>query len=333
MSKIAVVTGGSAGVGRATVRRFAESGYDVAVLARGKAGIEAAAAEVRQQGRRALPLSVDVSDAAAVTKATDRIETELGPIDVWVNCAFVGALSYFWNTSDDDFRRITDVTYFGQVNGTRAALSVMRPRDSGVIVNVSSALAYRSIPLQSAYCGAKHAIKGFTESVITELAHEHSRVRIGMVTLPGVNTPQFDWNLNQMPGHPMPNPPLYQPEVAARAIVGVAEHPRRNVWVGLPAAASVLGNRLAPSVLDWYLGRSGIDSQQTDQDAPVHGSNLFEARDEEIDRGAHGAFDDIAHDSDPVSVLSATVGRTVEAAVNASLGMVGAFLDRRKKGS
>ena len=190
------------------------------------------------------------------------------------------------------------MTYFGQVNGTRAALSVMRPRNAGVIVNVSSALAYRSIPLQSAYCGAKHVVKGFTESVITELAHEKSRVRIGLVTLPGVNTPQFDWNDNQLPQHPMPNPPIYQPEVAGRAIVGMVEHPRRNVWVGLPAAASVLGNRLAPSVLDWYLGRTGIDAQQTEADAPVHGSNLFTPRDEDVDRGAHGAFDDQAHTSD-----------------------------------
>lgn len=234
MSKrpIVVVTGGTAGVGRATVREFASAGYDVAVLARGRAGLEGAANSVETVGGRCLPISVDVADETALEAATDRVEAELGPIDVWVNVAFAGSLAFFWDTTPEEYRRMTEVTYFGQVNGTRAALRVMRARDRGSIVNVSSAMAYRSIPLQSAYCGAKHATKGFTESLITELRATKSRVTIGLVTLPGVNTTQFNWNLTKMPKHPMPVPPIVQPEVCARAIRFSAEHARRNMWVG-----------------------------------------------------------------------------------------------------
>ena len=225
---------------------------------------------------------------------------------------------------------MTEVTYFGQVNGTRAALRVMRPRDRGAIVNVSSAMAYRAIPLQSAYCGAKHAIKGFTESVITELRHEHSKVSIGLATLPGVNTTQFNWNLTRVPKHPMPVPPIYQPEVCARQIVFAAEHPRRNTWIGVPTVYTVLGNRVAPAFVDWYLGRTGVGSQQTDTDAPRWGSNVFEPRDTEEDRGAHGAFDHLAHDRDPVSALGRH--RAVSAAVAAAgvLGTAGALLRARR---
>ncbi len=324
---IAVVTGGTAGIGRSTVRAFADAGYDVAVLARGEAGLDAAVAEVRERGRRGLGIPTDVADGGAVDAALDRVETELGPVEVWVNCAFVGALAYFWDTSPEEFDRMTDVTYRGQVHGTRAALRVMRPRDAGVIVNVSSSLAHRGIPLQAAYCGAKHAVKGFTESLITELAATGSRVRIGLVTLPGVNTTQFDWNLNRMPGHPMPVAPIYQPEVGAAAILEQARHPRRNVWVGLPTAYTILGNRIAPGFLDWYLGRTGVTSQQTDRAAPRHGSNVFDARDQDVDRGAHGAFDDQAHSRDVVSTLSTTVGRQVGNAVGAGLAALGHVLD------
>src|SRR5579875_2799737 len=238
--KVVAVLGGSAGVGRAVVREFAEHGYDVAVMARGQAGVDAAAAEVRAAGRRALPLLVDASDLAAVENAAKQIESELGEIDVWVNVAFVGALSYFWDTEPEVYRRITDITYMGAVNGIRTALSLMRPRDRGVIVQVGSALAYRGIPLQSAYCGAKHAVKGMIESVRAELAHEKSKVRVSMVELPGVNTPQFDWNDNKFDKHPMPVPPIFQPEPAARAVRFVAEHPRRNMWVGIPTAYTIL---------------------------------------------------------------------------------------------
>jgi hypothetical protein len=204
----------------------------------------------------------------------------------------------------EEFRRMTEVTYFGQVHGTLAALERMRPRDRGVIINVGSAMAYRSIPLQAAYCGAKHAVKGFTESVMCELAHEKSHVRLCMVQLPGLNTPQFNWNLSKMPGHPMPVPPVFQPELPARAIAYLAEHPRRNMWVGLPTAYTILGERLAPRLLDWYLGRSGVKSQQTDQDLPRLGPNVFEPRDQAEDQGAHGAFDDKAHVGDPQLWLS-----------------------------
>jgi len=299
-NRIAVVTGGTAGVGRAAVREFARAGYDVAILARGAAGLDGAAADVRDAGRRALPVPVDVADDEAVDRAASRVEAELGEIDVWVNCAFAGSLAFFWDTSVEEFRRITEVTYFGQVNGTRAALARMRPRDRGVIVNVGSAMAYRSIPLQSAYCGAKHAIKGFTESISTELAHERSRVRICMVQLPGLNTPQFSWNLNKMRGHPRPVPPTFQPELPARATRFLAEHPRRNMWVGISTAYTILGERTAPSLMRAYLARTAVKGQQTDADLPRHGSNVFSPSDEDADRGAHGAFDDQAHAHDPV---------------------------------
>lgn len=301
---VAVITGGTGGIGRATVCEFAAAGYDVAVLARGQAGLDGAARDVEAKGGRCLPLAVDVADGDAVDAATDRIERELGAIEVWVNVAFAGALSFFWDTTPEEYRRMTDVTYYGQVNGTRSALRVMRPRDRGAIVNVSSAMAYRSIPLQSAYCGAKHAIKGFTESVITELKATGSHVTIGLVTLPGVNTTQFSWNLNKMPKHPMPVPPIVQPEVCARAIRFSAEHPRRNMWVGISTAYTVLGNRIAPKFVDWYLAKTGVDAQQTDKHAPRWGSNVFEPQDDTADRGSHGSFDKMAAEHDPVSFLA-----------------------------
>jgi NAD(P)-dependent dehydrogenase (short-subunit alcohol dehydrogenase family) len=302
--KVAVVTGGSAGVGRATVCQFAARGYDVAILARGGAGLDGAAADVRSRGQRALPLVVDVADQEAVERAASRVESELGEINVWVNVAFVGSLAFSWDTSMAEFRRITEVTYYGQVHGTLAALARMRPRNRGVIINVGSAMAYRSIPLQAPYCGAKHAVKGFTESVMTELAHERSRVKVCMVQLPGLNTPQFNWNLSRMPRHPMPVPPIFQPELAARAIVFLAEHPRRNIWVGIATAYTILGERLAPKLLDLYLGKTGVKSQQTDQDAPRLGPNIFAPQDQIQDQGAHGAFDAKAHGMDPVSWAS-----------------------------
>jgi NAD(P)-dependent dehydrogenase (short-subunit alcohol dehydrogenase family) len=308
---VAVVTGGTAGVGRATVREFARRGWDVAILARGRAGLTAVETEVEVAGRRGLGIVTDVADLAAVQAAAERVESELGPIEAWVNVAFVGALKTFWDTDPETFRRITDVTYLGQVHGTRVALDVMRPRDRGVIVNVSSALAYRGIPLQSAYCGAKHAIKGFTESVITELRHEHSKVRVCLATLPGVNTPQFDWNDNGLDGHPRPVAPVFQPEVAARTICFLAEHPRRNIWIGVSAAYTVLGNRIAPALLDRYLARTGFKGQLTD-DGPRHGSNVFVPRDEEADRGAHGMFDDEAHARDPWSETSMAVWSAID---------------------
>ena len=303
-ARVAVVTGGSAGVGRAAVREFARRGYDVAVLARGRAGLEGAVADVEREGRRGLAVRADVAEWEEVRGAAARVEEELGTIDVWANVAFVGSLSFAWDTPIAELHRTTSVTYLGQVHGTLAALERMRPRDRGVVVNVGSAMAFRSIPLQSAYCGAKHAVQGFSESVLTELRHEGSSVRLCQVQLPGLNTTQFNWNASRMPDHPMPVPPVYQPEVAARAIVHLAQHPRRNLWVGVPTAYTILGERLAPKLVDLFLARTGVASQQTGSDLPRWGSNVFEPRDEEYDRGAHGPFNALAHDRDPVLWLS-----------------------------
>jgi NAD(P)-dependent dehydrogenase (short-subunit alcohol dehydrogenase family) len=302
--KIVVVSGGSAGVGRAVVQEFAGHGYDVAILARGQAGLDGAVADAKAAGGRALGIIADVASKTEVEAAADRVERELGEIDVWVNVAFVGALRFSWDTDPEVFRRITEVTYYGQVNGTLAAVSRMRSRNRGVVVQIGSALALRGIPLQSAYCGAKHAIRGFTESVISELKHEGSKVRVSMVELPGVNTPQFDWNDNAFEEHPMPVPPIFQPEVAARAVRFVAEHRRRDMWVGLPTAYTILGNRVAPWFLDWYLGRTGVKGQLSPDGGPRFGSNVFEPRDDQADRGAHGAFDAKAHPHDPWSWAS-----------------------------
>ena len=302
--KVVVVTGGTAGVGRATVQEFARRGYDVAILARGRAGLDGAVADVQAAGGRGVGIATDVSDHDAVESAAAQVEQQLGEIDVWVNVAFVGSLAFFWDTTPEEYRRMTDITYMGQVNGTRAALARMRPRNRGVIVNVCSAMSYRSIPLQSAYCGAKHAVKGFSESVITELMHEKSKVKLCMIQLPGLNTPQFVWNLNKMPKHPRPVAPVFQPELPAKGIVFLAEHPRRNMWIGVSTAYTILGERLAPKLADLYLARTGVRGQQTDAQLPRAGSNLESPSDQDTDRGAHGPFDDQAHDSDPVTWAS-----------------------------
>jgi NAD(P)-dependent dehydrogenase (short-subunit alcohol dehydrogenase family) len=309
------------------VQELASHGYDVAVLARGQTGVDSAVRDAATCGGRVVGIAADVTDLAAVEAAASRVEAELGEIDVWVNVAFVGALRFFWDTDPDVYRQITDATYFGQVNGTRAALRRMRPRNRGVIVQTGSALGYRGIPLQSAYCGAKHAIKGFTESVITELKHEGSQVRLAMVNLPGVNTPQFDWNDNGFSKHPTPVPPIYQPEVAARAIRFAAEHRRRTMWVGIPTAYTILGNRLAPSFLDWYLGKTGVSGQLTDQPAPSLGSNVFEPKDADRDMGAHGAFDSKAHSHDAWSWAS--MRRVPLAGAAAAVATVAAVARRR----
>jgi short-subunit dehydrogenase len=288
---IAVVTGASAGVGRATALEFARQGMNVALVARNQGRLEAAAEEVRRQGVRALPIVTDVADADAVEAAATRIEADLGPIDVWVNNAMATIFAPIDQVTPEEFRRATEVTYLGQVYGTMAALSRMRKRDHGTIVNVGSALAYRAIPLQSAYCGAKYAARGFTDAVRTELIHDASSVRMIMVHLPAVNTPQFDWALNKLGMRPQPVPPIFQPEVPARAIVEAALNPaRREVWVGLPTVITILANKLAPGLLDRYLAKTGYSAQLTDEpvrsDAPA---NLFKTADG--DYGAHGRFD------------------------------------------
>lgn len=300
---VVVVTGASAGVGRATARAFAAKGASVALLARGADGLAGAAREVEQAGGRALELPVDVADDDAVEAAAARVERELGPIDVWVNDAMVSVFAPFLEVTPEEFRRVTDVTYLGYVHGTRAALRRMVPRDRGVIVQIGSALAYRGIPLQSAYCGAKHAIQGFTESVRCELYHQRSRVRIGMVQLPAVNTPQFGWVLSRLPRKAQPVPPIYQPELIAASVVAMAEHPRREMWLGWSTIRAILANDVAPGVLDRYLGRKGVDSQQTDEPAdPDRPSNLWSPV--PGDHGAHGDFDDRAVDRSPAMVLS-----------------------------
>ena len=299
--RVVVVTGASAGIGRACVRAFAERGDDVALIARGRAGLRAAAEEVRACGGRALPLVVDVSDNDLVEAAVERVEAELGPIDVWVNDAFATIFAPFEEIAADEYERATKVTYLGYVNGTRAALRRMRPRDRGVIIQVGSALAYRGIPLQSAYCGAKHAVQGFHDALRAELMHQGSGVRVTMVQMPAVNTPQFRWGLSRLPKQAQPVPPIYQPEVAARAVVYAADHPgRREWWVGASTAATIAANAVVPGLLDRYLGRTGVTSQQTDEPRPDdQPNNLWAPVDAEEDRGAHGAFDDRAHDRSP----------------------------------
>lgn len=295
---VAVVTGGSAGLGRAIVRELAGRGYDIGVLARGQDGLAGAVADVEACGQRALGVPTDVADAAAVEAAADRVEAELGPIEVWVNNAMASVFAPFLEVTPEEYERATAVTYLGTVNGTRAALRRMRRRDRGHVVQVGSALAFRGIPLQSAYCGAKHAIVGMTESVITELVHERSHIEVSTVHMPALNTVQFSWVRSKLPHHPQPVPPIYQPEVGARAVGHVVEHPKRTTWVGAPTVATILANRLVPGLLDRYLGRTGFESQQTTDDAhPMIGDNVFSPV--SGDHGAHGDFDGAAHDVSP----------------------------------
>jgi NAD(P)-dependent dehydrogenase (short-subunit alcohol dehydrogenase family) len=295
-SQIVVVTGGTAGIGRAAVREFARNGYDVAILARGQKGLDATREEVEAMGRRALAIPTDVADWKAVEAAADRIESELGPIDVWVNNAFAGIFSRFMDVTPEEYERVTQVTYMGQVNGTRSALKRMLPRNSGKIVLVGSALAYRGIPLQSAYCGAKHAIQGFLDSLRCELLSDKSNVTVTMVQMPGVNTPQFDWIRAKLPGQPRPVGKVYQPEVAGRAIYAAAHDSRKEMLVGLPTVEAVWGNKIASPLLDEYLASTGIKAQQRPERVqPDRKDNLFEPVN--TDPGAHGSFDDEAVDS------------------------------------
>ncbi len=289
--RVVVITGASAGVGRAAARAFAAQGASVALLARGEDGLEGARADVERAGGRALAISVDVAESESVEAAAARVEAELGPIDVWVNNAMVSVFSPFKDMTAEEFRRVTEVTYLGCVHGTMAALKRMMPRNSGSIVQVGSALAYRSIPLQSAYCGAKSAIRGFTDSLRCELLHDKSRVHLTMVQMPALNTPQFGWSKSRMPRKAQPVPPIFQPEVAARAIVWASLHRRRELYVGWPSVkAIVFGAKLAPAVGDEVLGRTGYDAQQTNEPSdPSAPNNLFAPV--AGDHGAHGSFD------------------------------------------
>src|SRR5688572_446969 len=289
-TEVVVVTGASAGVGRAIAREFARHGAKVGLLARSHDGLDGAARDVERLGGRALAVATDVSDDQQVEEAADRIERALGPIDIWVNNAMVSVLSPALEMTADEFRRVTEVTYLGYVYGTLSALRRMVPRDRGVVVQIGSALAYRAIPLQSAYCGAKHAIQGFTESLRSELIHDGSKVRVTIVQLPAVNTPQFSWIKSRMPRHPQPVPPIYQPEVIARAIVWASHHRRRELSVGASTVKAILGDKFIPGTLDHYLAWIGYGAQQTgrrlDPDRP---NNLFDSVPGDYE--ARGEFD------------------------------------------
>ena len=294
--QVVVVTGATGGIGRATAEAFATRGARVALLARGTRGLAAAAEDVRRAGGRPLAIPTDTADHQQVEAAAQRVEEELGPIDIWVNVAFTSVFARFTDIEPEEFRRVTDVNYHGFVNGTRSALARMLPRDRGALVQVGSTLAYRGIPLQSAYCGSKHAIQGFHESLRVELLHDKSHVHVTMVQMPAVNTPQFSWVLSRLPKQAQPVPPIYQPEVAARAVVYAADHPeRREYWVGASTMATLVANAVAPGLLDRYLARTGFSSQQTDQPKDPHQpANLWDPADgpDGHDFGAHGRFDD-----------------------------------------
>jgi NAD(P)-dependent dehydrogenase (short-subunit alcohol dehydrogenase family) len=324
METTVVITGASAGVGRATAHEFAKRGASVALLARGPDGLKAAAAEVERFGGRALAIPTDVADPQSVENAASQIEADFGPIDIWVNNAMTSVFAPVAEIEPEEFRRVTEVTYLGCVYGTMAALKRMQSRGRGIIIQVGSALAYRSIPLQSAYCGSKHAIVGFTDSLRCELIHDRSRIRLTVVHLPAVNTPQFTWVRNKLPRKAQPVPPIFQPEVPARVIVWAADHPRREIWVGGSTYQAIVGQRLIPGLLDLYLGKTGYRAQQydgpRDPNAPDNLWNPVAG-----DPGTHGAFDRRAH---PRSAMVAVAEHTRTLLVLAGAAFLGAVIAR-----
>jgi NAD(P)-dependent dehydrogenase (short-subunit alcohol dehydrogenase family) len=324
--EVVVVTGASAGIGRAVVREFAKRKARIGLLARGEEGLEGARKEVESAGGEALILPADVADPEQVEAAAAAVEAAFGPIDIWINNAMVSVLSPVREMTPDEFKRVTDVTYLGYVYGTLAALRRMLPRDRGTIVQVGSALAYRSIPLQSAYCGAKHAVKGFTDSLRSELIHDKSRVRITMVQLPALNTPQFGWIKSRMPNHPQPVPPIFQPEVAAEAIYWAAHHRRRELTVGWPAVKAIEGNKIIPGFIDRYLARFGYAGQQTDTPVdPNRPNNLWKPL--PGDHGARGIFSDRSKSSSLQVPINRHRGWVAAAGIAALVLVAGAFLD------
>jgi NAD(P)-dependent dehydrogenase (short-subunit alcohol dehydrogenase family) len=298
--RVVVITGASGGVGRAAAHEFAKQGPRMGLIARGRAGLEGARREVEELGGEALLLPCDVADAGAIDAAATEVEKKFGPIDVWVNDAMASVFSPIKEMSAEEFKRVTDVTYLGVVYGTLSALKRMLPRDRGVIIQVGSALAYRGIPLQAAYCAAKHAIQGFCDSLRCELIHDRSSVRVTMIQMPALNTPQFSWVKSRLPRKAQPVPPIYQPEVAARAIVYASQHPRREIYVGLPTVEAIIGNKIAPAALDHYLAHNCYAAQQTSEpEDPNRANNLWEPVDAEKDHGTHGTFDESARTWSP----------------------------------
>jgi NAD(P)-dependent dehydrogenase (short-subunit alcohol dehydrogenase family) len=322
-----VVTGASAGVGRATALAFARQGAKVALVARGEAGLDGALAEIAAAGGVAKAFPADIADWRQVERVARDVEASFGAIDVWVNAAFTSVFARFIDIEPDEFKRVAEVDYLGYVYGTRAALERMLPRDRGAIVQVGSALAYRGIPLQSAYCGAKHAIQGFNESLRCELMHEQSNVRVTMVQLPALNTPQFDWVRSRLGRPAQPVPPIYQPEIAARAIVYAAAHPRRReYWVAGSTVGTLLANAVVPGLLDRYLARTGFSAQQDDRPEPKHEDNLFAPVDGAggKDHTAHGSFDDRAK-SRSAQLWASQHHGALAAAAGGALGAVAAL--------
>jgi NAD(P)-dependent dehydrogenase (short-subunit alcohol dehydrogenase family) len=329
--EVVVVTGASGGVGRAIAREFGRRGASVGLIARGAAGLDAVAEEISGLGGTPHAHAADVADFGAVQAAATAIEERLGPIDVWINNAMTTVFAFIDDIDPREFERATRVTYLGAVWGTKVALERMLPRDRGTIVQVGSALAYRGIPLQAPYCGAKHAMKGFQESLRCELRHRGSGVHATMVQLPGMNTPQFDHCLSKMPRHPMPVPPIYEPEVAARAVYWAAHHRRREMYVGFPTVYTIIGNKLAPWLAERYLARTAVDGQQTDE--PFDGTaaaNLFEPVDGDHDEGAHGGFDDHSHRRSEQAWLTRHRLGSGLAAATAAGGAAAALLTRRR---
>jgi short-subunit dehydrogenase len=295
MPEVVVITGASAGVGRATAQAFAKRGAHIGLLARGRDGLESARRDVEAAGGKALVLPTDVANADQVEAAAAAVEEEFGPIRIWINNAMASVFSLVKEMTPEEFRRVTEVTYLGYVYGTLAALRRMLPRDRGTIIQVGSALAYRGIPLQAAYCAAKHAIQGFTESLRSELIHDGSNVQLTMIQMPALNTPQFRWVKSRLPYKSQPVPPIFQPEVAAEAIVWAAHHNRPELYVGFSSVRAIVGNKIAPRLLDRYLARKAYDAQQTGEPAdPDRPHNLWEPVDDQQDYGAHGVFDDRA---------------------------------------
>jgi short-subunit dehydrogenase len=325
-NEVVVITGASAGLGRATAREFGRHGAKVGLIARGVDGLEAAKSEIESAGGSAMVLPLDVADASAVEKAAAEVEQKFGSIDVWVNNAMASVFSPVKEMEPEEYKRVTEVTYLGVVYGTLAALKRMLPRDRGMIVQVGSALVYRSIPLQSAYCAAKHAIAGFTDSLRCELIHDKSNVRVTMVQMPALNTPQFGWVKSRLKHKAQPVPPLFQPELGAKAIYWAAHHSRREIYAGWPTVEAIVGNKLAPGLLDRYLGKTGFDSQQTSEpEDPNRPNNLWEPV--KGDHGAHGTFDDQAHDSS--LELRASLGRRWIGAALAAIAAAVLFASRR----